>query len=271
MARCVPPGSCASSRSRLAVLTVSCRADDPRSADPENGSPGASTVALPPGDLTVLAAASLTDVFGAIADEFEAANPGVTVEASFAASSTLAAQIRESAPADVFAAADETTSAALAREGLLAGDPVVFARNGLAIAVAPGNPLGITDLADLADPSVTYIAAAPAVPISVYADRALADAGVAVQPVSREADVRAVLTKVAAGEADAGIVYATDVAAADGAVTGIDLPAVGLVASYPAATLRDADRPDLAAAFVGFLLGPVAQRTLAAAGFGPPP
>ncbi len=247
------------------LVAVGCGGSDTTATAPATG-----PTALAGGEVTVLAAASLTDVIGTVAAGFEAANAGVTVAASFAASSALTAQIREGAPADVFASADEATMDALAGEGLLSGSPVVFARNRIAIAVAPGNPLGITGLADLAAPGVVYVAAGPAVPITRYADEALADAEVTVRPVSQEADVRAVLAKVAAGEADAGIVYSTDVAASEGAVTGVELTEVGIVATYPAAALREASRPDLADAFVAFLAGPVGQRALADAGFAPP-
>lgn len=254
----------------LIVASASCRsADDAfsdESVDPPSTAPPS---ALAPGRMTVLAAASLSDVFTTLTEQFEAANPGVAVSTSFAASSTLAAQVREGAPADVFAAADEATMNALDSEGLLSGTPVVFARNRIAIAVAPGNPFGITDLADLTGPGVVYVAAGPSVPITKYADQALAGAGVTAQPVSQEADVRAVLTKVASGEADAGIVYATDVAASEGGVTGIELTEVGIVAAYPAALLRESSRSDLAAAFVAFLTTPAAQKALADAGFVP--
>lgn len=253
----------------VVALTASCRTTDARPSDPTTARP-ATVSTLDPGALTVLAAASLSDVFESIADEFEAANPGVTVATSFAGSSTLAAQIREGAPADVFASADATTMDDLGDESVLTGTPVVFARNRIVIIVAPDNPLGITGLADLAGPRVTYVTAGPSVPITRYADDALADAGVTVRPVSQEPDVRAVLTKVASGEADAGIVYATDAAAANGAVKGIEVTAVDVVATYPAAVLRASSRPDLAAAFVAFLTTPAAQKTLADAGFAPP-
>ncbi len=244
-------------------MLAGCGTDDGPTSD--GGSTGRDR-----GRVTVVAASSLTDVLAAITTDFEDANPGVTVRTSFAASSSLAAQIREGVPADVFASADERTMADLGGEGLVVEPATVFARNRLTIAVAPGNPLGIRGSTDLARSDLVYVAAAPNVPISRYADEALTDAGVAADPVSFEPDVRAVLTKVAVGEADAGIVYATDVAASDGAVTGIDLPEVGVVASYPAAVLRDAARADLGAAFVAFLLGPSAQRALADAGFAPP-
>ena len=237
--------------------------------DAEPTATGGST-SLDPGTVTVIAAASLSDVFATIATDFEDAHPGVTVRTSFAASSTLAAQVRGGVPADVFAPADERTSAELGAEGLVVEPATVFARNRLAIAVASGNPLGISGLADLDRPDVVYIEAAPNVPISRYARTALADVDVTAEPVSFEPDVRAVLTKVSAGEADAGIVYATDIAAADGAVTGVELTGVGVVAAYPAAVLSDAGRAELGGAFVAFLLGPSAQRALADAGFAPP-
>ena len=170
----------------------------------------------------------------------------------------------------MFASADERTMSELGAEGLVVEPATVFARNRLAIAVAPGNPLAIGGLSDLARPDLVYVEAAANVPVGRYARAALSDAGVTAEPVSFEPDVRAVLTKVSTGEADAGIVYSTDIDAADGAVTGVGLAGIGVVAAYPAAVLTDAGRADLGEAFVAFLLGPSAQRALADAGFAPP-
>lgn len=252
----------------LGVLLTSCGApDDPaRSTGPNPAPEAAGSSSLAPGRLTVLAAASLSDAFEAIAADFEAAHPDVEVTVSFAASSTLAAQVREGAPADVLATADTAAMDTAAGSGSVAGAPTVVAGNGLAIAVAPGNPLGVTGLADLARSDLVVVGAAPAVPISRYARTALTAAGVDVRPVSEEADVRAVLSKVAVGEADAGIVYRSDVATSGGAVTGIDV-ADAVVVAYPAAVLTEAARPDLARAFIAHLGSATARAALVAAGF----
>jgi molybdate transport system substrate-binding protein len=220
------------------------------------------------GSITVLAAASLSEAFPAVADAFEDANPGAEVRFSFAGSSTLATQVREGAPADVFASADTRTMEPLVTEGL-AGEPVVFATNRLAIIVEPGNPKGITSLADLAADDVLYVTAAPEVPIARYAQDALTAAGVAVTPVSQEADVKGIVTKVTTGEADAGIVYATDVVAAGDDAEGVPLSDLEVVATYPAAVLADAADPDVAEAFLAFLVSEEGQAILAEHGFGP--
>jgi molybdate transport system substrate-binding protein len=221
------------------------------------------------GTITVLAAASLTDAFADIAEAFSRSNPGVEVVLSHAGSQTLAAQILQGASADVFASADGAQMAAVADEGLLAEEPRVFATNRLAIAVERGNPHGITDLGDLDDPDLVLVLAAPEVPAGALAARALADAGVEVAPASLEVDVRAVLAKVRLGEADAGIVYASDVAAAAGAVDGVDLPeGTGPTARYPIAVLADAADPRGARAFVSFVLSEPGRSILLAHGFG---
>jgi len=222
------------------------------------------------GSLTVLAAASLTEVLPRLGEAFERAHPGVRVQFSFAGSSTLATQIREGAPADVFVSADTTTMDRLADEGLLAGDPVEVATNRLAIVVEPGNPKGITSLADLARDDVVVVTAAPEVPIARYAAEALRDAGVTVVAASEESDVRGILTKVVAGEADAGIVYATDVVAAGDGAEAVELPAVAVVAHYPAAVLAEASNPVAARALLDGLRSAEAIGLLRAAGFGTP-
>jgi len=221
--------------------------------------------------LAVFAAASLTDSFEALAAAFEAGHPGVTVTLNFAASSALREQILAGAPADVFASASADDMNRLAAAGALAGGPRVFARNRMVIAVPAGNPAGVTGLADFADPGRLIGLCAEEIPCGRYAREALASAGVTPSPDSLEPDVRALLNKIAAGELDAGIVYATDVAAAEGTVGTIALPAAhAVVASYPIAALAASPRADLAAAFVAFVLSPQAQVLLATSGFEAP-
>jgi molybdate transport system substrate-binding protein len=234
---------------------------------------GSGTPALR-GELTVFAAASLTDAFGELAEIFEDDHPDVDVLLNLAGSQQLAGQVLEGAPADVIATASDEPMTRLAEGALLDGDPIRFASNRLAIVVEPGNPLGITDLADLADladDALVLVLAAPEVPAGRYAAEALRDAGVTVAPDSLEVDVRGVLGKVALGEADAGIVYRSDVLAAGEAVTGIDLPAdVDVVARYPIAVLAAAPNPDAAVEFLALVRSERGRAVLAAAGFGPP-
>jgi len=226
--------------------------------------PAASGDALA-GTVEVYAAASLQRSFDEIAAAFEAAHPGVTVSAVYDGSSTLATQIGEGAPADVFASADEKNMAKVADR---APDPQPFAGNTLVIVVPAGNPAGVRTLDDLA--RVTTVLCAPEVPCGAASQTLLADAGVAVTPVSAEQNVTAVLTKVAASEADAGLVYATDVVGRDDVEAIVPEGADAVVNTYPIATLTDAPNPDAAAAFVSFVLSAEGQGILAAAGFRAP-
>ncbi|WP_370324763.1 molybdate ABC transporter substrate-binding protein [Euzebya sp.] len=237
-------------------------------ADGPSQSAAASAAPTVTGDVVVQAAASSTDAFVEIGDAFEAAHPGASVVLNVAGSQSLATQILDGAPADVFASADDAQMARVAAEGLVGSTPRVFATNELAIAVAAGNPLGITALEDLADPDVVLVLAAPEVPAGAYAARALDVAGVAVTPASLELDVRAALSKVELGEADAAIVYASDLVTAGDAVEGIPVPAdVDVVAEHLIAVLAEAPNPDGAAAFVDHVLDPASQATLERHGF----
>jgi len=221
--------------------------------------------------VTVYAAASLNQAFAELGTAFTAANPGATVTFSLAGSQQLAAQIVEGAPADVLAAADQRQMDVVREAGLIDGTVEVFTANVLEIAVEPGNPLGVRDVADLADPGLAVVLAAEEVPAGRYARELLADAGVAVTPASLEADVRAVLSRVALGEADAGVVYRSDVAAADGTVQGVAIPDDRNVrASYPIAALTGGSNPQGAAAFVDLVLSAEGRAILASHGFAPP-
>ncbi|CAL9606188.1 Molybdate-binding protein ModA [Nocardiopsis dassonvillei] len=233
----------------------------------------------PTGRLTVFAAASLTDVFEGLAEEFEARNPGVEVVFNFAGSSELAAQIGSGAPADVFAAANTATmDQVVGGEGLDRGwaaehgrEGAVFATNTLQIAVPADDPAGIQDLDDLAADGVSVAFCAEEVPCGAATATALAAAGLDITPVTYEEDVRAVLTKVELGEVDAGLVYRTDVVAAGDAVTGIPFPeAEAAVNDYPIGLLADAPRPDLAAEWIDLVLSEDGTAALAEAGFGTP-
>lgn len=219
-----------------------------------------------PEPLVVFAAASLTDAFTQLGREYERAHPGETVTFSFAGSQSLVAQVQQGAPADVVATADAASAQAVADR--LDGPPQVLARNRLAIVTAPGDPLGLDTLDELAARSVKVVLAGPSVPAGRAARAALDAAGVRVQPVSEEPDVRAVVQRVALGEADAGIVYATDVAAADAEVDGTDLP--GVSNEYPAGIVRGSARRDRARAFLDLALSEQGRAVLAAYGFLPP-
>lgn len=225
------------------------------------------------GEITVFAASSLTDAFTALGEDFMAANPTVKVAFNFAGSSELSTQILQGAPADVFAAADTSTMSKLTSAGGAGSDPVVFATNRAQIIVAAGNPRSISGLADLANSDLAnsdlvVIGCSPDVPCGRYGKQILEQAGVDVTLRSLEENVRAVVTKVTLGEADAGIVYVTDVIAAGDSATGVDIPAdVNVIAEYPIVVTGVSPNPLIARAFVDFVLSPRGQEILASFGF----
>ncbi|MGS2618735.1 molybdate ABC transporter substrate-binding protein [Micromonospora sp. LZ34] len=223
------------------------------------------------GTVTVFAAASLTESFTRIGRDFEAAHPGTTVVFNFAASSALANQVNQGAPADVFASAAARNMASVTDAGNADGTPVVFARNQLVIAVPAGNPKGIAGLADLADPAVKVALCAEQVPCGAAARTALDAASVALTPVTLEQDVKGALSKVKLGEVDAVLVYRTDAGAAATEVTGVEFPeSAGAVTDYPIVALRDAPNPAGARAFIGYVRSDRGQAVLAEAGFQAP-
>src|SRR5262249_10866971 len=205
--------------------------------------------------VTVFAAASVNDAFRTIGTDFEQAHPGTTVEFNFAGSSTLARQIVEGAPADVFASADDENMKKVVDAGDVAGAPQPFARNRLAIVVPRGNPKHVAGLADLGRSGMTVALAAPGVPVGGYAGQAFAKAGIPRPQASNEVDVKAVLTRVAMGEADAGVVYTTDVVAGGDRVEAVSIPEQhNVIASYPIAALKGAPNAAGARAFVAYVL-----------------
>lgn len=229
------------------------------------------TVAALKGEITVFAAASLTDAFEAVGDAFTKANPGVKVTFTFDASSTLVAQITQGAPADVFASADTANMDKLTGAGLNGEAPVTFATNLLQIITAPGNPKGIAGLADLARPDLKVVLCDAAVPCGRYAKQSLEAAEVTLTPVSLEQNVKGVVTKVTLGEADAGIVYATDVKAAGAKAAGVAIPEdQNVVATYPIASTKGSKATEVNRAFIAFLTGPEGRAVLAGFGFGAP-
>ena len=223
------------------------------------------------GEVTVFAAASLKATFTEIGAQFQAAHPGTTVRFNFAGSSDLVAQLQQGAAADVLAPADARTMDRASADTLLAGEPTAFATNTLMIAVPPDNPAGITSFADLAGEGVQVVVCAPQVPCGAATQQVEANTGVTLAPVSEESSVADVLNKVATGEADAGVVYVTDVRASDARVLGVPIPAeVNAVNTYPIAALAEARAPALAAQFEALVLGAQGQQVLADAGFGAP-
>ncbi|MGY4718796.1 molybdate ABC transporter substrate-binding protein [Naumannella huperziae] len=221
--------------------------------------------------LTVFAAASLKTTFTTIADDFEQANPGTTVALNFDGSANLVQQIQQGAPADVFASANTANMTKLTDAGLTAAEPVDFASNTLQIAVAPGNPLQVKGLADLADREIVTVLCAPQVPCGAASVTVEEAAGIDIAPVSEEQSVTDVLNKVASGEADAGLVYRTDVSAASDRVAGVEFPeSSAAVNVYPIARVGTSGQPDLADAFIAHVTGPDGQRVLADAGFARP-
>lgn len=219
----------------------------------------------------VLAAASLTEAFTTLGHDFQAAHPGARVTLSFGASSTLAEQIRQGAPADVFAAASPTAMSVVTTAGRGSGAPVVFARNQLVIAVPAANPRHIRSLADLARPGLRVALCAEQVPCGAAAATVLRLARVRLTPATLEPDVKAALAKVRLGEVDAALVYRTDVRAAGGEVAGVEFAgSAAAINDYPIVALTGGGNAAGAAAFVEYVRSDRGQAVLVAAGFQPP-
>lgn len=221
--------------------------------------------------LTVLAAASLTGVFDELAQTFEAEHEGVDVQLSFGSSGTLARQAVDGAPGDVLATADEASMQVAADSDALDGDPALFATNTAVLVVPAGNPARISSAADLNDAGVDYVVCVDTAPCGKAAATLLPENGVTAEPASEEVDVKAVLAKVASGEADAGIVYVTDATAAGDAVETVELAgAEEARQTYPIAVLAQSEN-DLAQDWVDLVLSTEGQQLLADAGFGAAP
>lgn len=223
-----------------------------------------------PGTINVFAAASLTETFTRLGADFENTHPGTTVRFSFAGSSALAAQLDQGAPADVFASASPVNMAAMVEAGNADGEPVVFVRNQLVIAVPEGNPQRIAGLADLSAPGRKVALCAEQVPCGAAARTALAAAGVTLTPVTLEQDVKGALSKVLLGEVDAALVYRTDVQAA-AKVEAVDFPeSTQAVNDYLITVLADAANPAVARRFVAYVRSDSGRAVLTAAGFQEP-
>jgi molybdate transport system substrate-binding protein len=243
------------------------------SSSPSTSSPAAasaSSSASVSGSITVFAAASLKEAFTTIGKQFEAAHPGVKVTFSFAASSALATQIINGAPADVFASASPKNMQQVVTAGD-ASNPVNFVRNVMEVAVPPSNPAHVASVDDLAKSSVKVALCQPQVPCGATALKVFKNAKITVKPVTLQPDVKSVLTQVELGNVDAGVVYVTDVHAAGTKVLGVPIPA-SLEASteYPIAPISKSGDPAAAKAFVDYVLSPAGQSVLTAAKFEKP-
>jgi len=262
----------AASTASPATTTPTAAASTPAAAatTPAPAATTPATTPAPKGTITVFAAASLTGTFTELGKQFQAANPGTTVRFSFGASSTLAQQILAGAPADVFASASAATMAQVTAGGDATG-PVTFAKNTAEIAVAPGSTGRVTSVADLARSGVKVALCQPQVPCGAIAAKVFTTAGVTVKPVTLGLDVKATLTYVSSGDADAAVVYVTDVRAAGSSVRGVAIPAAqNASTAYPIATVKASKNAALAARFQAYVLSGDGQRVLTAAGFSGP-
>lgn len=251
----------------VTLVLAACGTGTPDDAGP---APDGAGPGRPEGDLLVLAAASLHTVVEEITARFEAEHPGTTVSLSFAGSADLVAQLAAGVPADVLLTADESTMAAAVSAGTVAGPPEVFAHNTLSLVVPRGNPAGVTGLDESLD-DAHLVVCAPQVPCGAAATALAELLGRSLSPVSEESSVVDVLGKVTSGQADAGLVYATDAAAAAGAVEVVAVDRTDEVVNrYPAAVTTGARDAALARAWVDHLRAPESRRLLTAAGFGTP-
>jgi len=248
----------------LLAVTSACRSATPSTPQ---ATPTSAAAARATGSVTVFAAASLTESFDDLQASLKASDPGLSVIYSFGSSGALVTQVQQGAPADVIATADTATMKRLNDAGLVEA-PVTFARNKLEILVAPGNLKGVKGLADLARGDLKVVLGDDTVPVGRYGAQALQAAGVTVSPVSKEVDVKAAVAKVTSGEADASIVYVTDVNAAGAKGQGVTIPdAQNVIAEYPIAVLRATRDHAAAAAFVDSVVNGAGRTALRRRGF----
>lgn len=245
-----------------AVLVAGCSSSGAGNPGPTVESSGALS-----GSITVYAASSLTEAFDTLKNRFEGAHSGTHITISYGASSDLATQIDNGAPADVFASASTTNM----QQVKTAAHPTNFVTNTLEIATPPSNPAHINSVQDLAGPGVKVAVCDPAVPCGVVAQQVFDNAKITVHATAREADVKSTLAAVESGEVDAGMVYVTDVRAAGQQVHGVPIPAdLNASTEYPIATLTSSQNPALARAFVDYVLSPAGTKVLTADGFSSP-
>ncbi|MFD3663006.1 molybdate ABC transporter substrate-binding protein [Streptomyces sp. NPDC058659] len=252
----------------LLVPLAACGNNDDTDRDTAGSTRSGSASAAPRANLTVLAAASLTNVFKTAGAAYENSHPGTKITFSFAGSQELVAQVSQGSPADVLVTADTKSMDKVRAD---TGTPAIIAKNRLVIATGEGNPFKVDELKDLADTKLKVVLAAPEVPAGKYSEQVLDAQKIAVKPVSQEPNVRAVLSKVELGEADAGLVYKTDAASAADKVDAVEIPdAQNAIAKYPAATLKASRNAEAAAAFVAWLSSTEGQKILQDAGFQKP-
>ncbi|MDH6627260.1 molybdate transport system substrate-binding protein [Streptomyces sp. LBL] len=252
-----------------ALLALSaCSSSDDSSSTKADSSASASASDKLSGTMTVFAAASLKESFTALGKEFEKAHPGTKVTFSFGGSDSLAASITGGAPADVFASASPKTMKIVTDAGDAFGTPATFVRNQLEIATLPGNPDKITSLKDLTKSSLKVVLCDKEVPCGAAAQKALDASKLKLTPVSYEQDVKAALTKVELKEADAAVVYKTDVHAAGDKVEGVEFPeSADAINDYPIVQLKDTKNADAAKAFIALVQSAEGQKVLTEAGF----
>lgn len=253
----------------LLALSACSSSDSDSSADssPKSDTSASSSPKLS-GTVTVFAAASLKESFTTLGKEFEKANPGTKVTFNFGGSDTLAASITAGAPADVFAAASPKTMAIVTDKKDAATTPATFVRNQLEIATLPGNPDKVTSLKDLTKSGLKVVLCDKTVPCGAAAQKALDASKLKLTPASYEQDVKSALTKVELKEADAAVVYKTDVKAAGDKVEGVEFPeSAKAVNDYPIALLKDAPNAEAAKAFIALVQSAEGQKVLTAAGF----
>ncbi|MER7521190.1 molybdate ABC transporter substrate-binding protein [Streptomyces sp. NPDC126499] len=252
----------------LLVPLAACSSSDAGRKDTGGAKSSGSSSGAPAASLTVLAAASLTDVFKTAGAAYEKSHSGTKLTFSFAGSQELVAQVSQGSPADVLVTADTKSMDKVKAD---TGAPAIIAKNRLVIATGEGNPHKIAALKDLAGTRLKVVLAAPEVPAGKYSKQILDAQRITVKPVSQEPNVRAVLSKVELGEADAGLVYRTDAESAEDKVDAVEIPdAQNAIAQYPAATLKDSKNAEAAAAFVAWLSSPEGQEILQDAGFQKP-
>ncbi|WLQ51638.1 molybdate ABC transporter substrate-binding protein [Streptomyces poriferorum] len=249
----------------LALSACSSSADSSSTASDSSASGSSDRLS---GTVTVFAAASLKESFTALGEEFEEQHPGTKVTFSFGGSDSLAASITGGAPADVFASASPKTMKIVTDAGDASGTPATFVRNQLEIATLPGNPDGISSLKDLTRSGLKVVLCDKEVPCGAAAQKAVDAAGLELTPVSYEQDVKSALTKVELKEADAAVVYRTDVHAAGDKVEGVDFPeSANAINDYPIVQLKDTQNTEAAKAFIALVQSSAGRQVLTGAGF----